>query len=126
MKKILLVDDDADLRDAIKTVLGERFEIREADGEKTARKAVEGFIPDLIVLDVMMESTSTGFELARDFKKDGRLSQTKILMLTSVDAVTNIDFKAEAGNADWLPVDDYITKPLEPKLLLEKVNNLLG
>ena len=125
VKKILLVDDDADLRDAIKTVLEKKYEVKEAGGRDDAGRALDKFTPNLIILDVMMDTTSTGFELAREFKNDARLSGTKILMLTSVDSVTNIDFKSEAGNADWLPVDDYLTKPIEPKVLLEKVNNLL-
>lgn len=126
VKKILLVDDDADLRDAMKTVLGDRFEIREADGKQAALETARAFKPDLMILDVMMETTSTGFELAREIKQDSQFSAAKILMLTSVDSVMNIDFKREAGDKEWLPVDDYITKPLEPRLLLEKVNNLIG
>jgi hypothetical protein len=42
-----------------------------------------------------------------------------------VDEVTNIDFKSAAGDEEWLPVDDYMTKPLEPKLLISKVETLL-
>ena len=70
----------------------------------------------------MMESVSAGFELAREIKKAA--NPPKILMLTGVDKEVNIDFKAEAGNADWLPVDDYLTKPVVPKTLIEKVQLL--
>ncbi|HEQ72511.1 MAG TPA: response regulator [Spirochaetia bacterium] len=125
MKKILLIDDDADLRDAVKTVLESSYMISEAGGKDQARAALKKETPDLVILDVMMETTSTGFELAREIKNDPASKNIKILMLTSVDDVTHIDFKSEAGNADWLPVDDYLTKPIEPKLLLEKVNNLI-
>jgi DNA-binding response OmpR family regulator len=125
VKKILIVDDDADLREAITTVLQNRYEMKEAGGRDEALQALSGFHPDLIILDVMMDTTSTGFELARELRADKRVANVKILMLTSVDEVTNIDFKSAAGDEEWLPVDDYMTKPLEPKLLISKVETLL-
>jgi DNA-binding response OmpR family regulator len=125
VKKILIVDDDADLREAIRTVLQNRYEMKEAGGRDEALQALSGFHPDLIILDVMMDTTSTGFELARELRADKRVVNVKILMLTSVDEVTNIDFKSAAGDEEWLPVDDYMTKPLEPKLLISKVETLL-
>jgi DNA-binding response OmpR family regulator len=126
VKKILIVDDDADLREAIKTVLQNKYEIKEAGGKDEALQALSGFHPDLIILDVMMDTTSTGFELSRELRGDKRIANVKILMLTSVDEVTNIDFKSAAGDAEWLPVDDYMTKPLEPKVLISKVEMLLS
>jgi len=126
VKKILIIDDDADLREAIKTVLAPFYEIREAEGRESALKVLKDYQPHLIILDVMMDTTSTGFELAREFRQDSRLKDTKLLMLTSVDSVMNINFKAEAGDPTWLPVDDYLTKPLQPKILLDKIQNLIA
>ncbi|MBN1523604.1 MAG: response regulator [Spirochaetales bacterium] len=126
MKKILIVDDDADLRDAIRTVLEDTYTIEEADSKQAAYSILEKFTPDCIVLDVMMEVYSSGFELAREIKNDVRFPNVKILMLTGVDKEMNIDFKSEAGNSEWLPVDDYLQKPLEPKTLREKIANLVG
>ena len=123
MKKILIVDDDADLRDAIKMVLAGKYEVKEAGNKPEAQAAFESFKPDLVVLDVMMDTNSAGFELAREMKADSAL--TKILMLTGVDQAMDIDFKSEAGNADWLPCDDYLSKPVVPKTLLEKVKGLI-
>jgi DNA-binding response OmpR family regulator len=124
MKKILIVDDDADIRDAIVTVLSTKYELRQADGKTQAIATLKTFTPDLVILDVMMESVSAGFELAREIKQSA--SSPKILMLTGVDKEMNLDFKTEAGNADWLPVDDYVTKPVVPKTLIEKIALLLG
>jgi DNA-binding response OmpR family regulator len=124
MKKILVVDDDADIREAIIAVLSKEYECKEADGGASARNALSTFAPDLLILDVMMESMSTGFDLARQVRKQSPLS--KILMLTGVDKEVNIDFKSEAGNPDWLPVDAYLSKPVVPKVLAEKVKALIG
>jgi two-component system alkaline phosphatase synthesis response regulator PhoP len=126
VKKILIVDDDPDLRDAIKMVLKNNYEITEAGSRDEVFQVLNSIQPDLIILDVMMDTTSTGFELSRELRKDEQLKNLKILMLTSVDEVTNIDFKSAAGDADWLPVDDYLTKPIEPKILISKVEALLS
>jgi DNA-binding response OmpR family regulator len=124
MKKILVVDDDPDIRDAIATVLKTAYQIEKAGSGTEALKQLSTFTPDLVILDVMMETNSTGFDLARQIKKQP--SPPKILMLTGVDKEMNIDYKAESGNADWLPVDDYLTKPVVPKTLLEKIGALIG
>lgn len=123
MEKILIVDDDADLREAIESVLSGKYEVRTADGKASALALLQTYTPALVILDVMMETTSSGFELAREIKS--RAPAPRILMLTGVDKEMGIDFKSEAGDAAWLPVDDYITKPLQPALLLEKVAALV-
>jgi DNA-binding response OmpR family regulator len=124
MKKVLIIDDDADLRDAMKTILRSSYELREAGSRTAALETLKSFVPDLVLLDVMMESNNAGFELAREIRNNPKLSKVKILMITNVDNEMKMDFKSEAGNKDWLPVDDYIVKPVEPKTLLSKVKAL--
>lgn len=125
MKKILLIDDDPDLREVMNAVLSPHYDLELADSKEAGYKMLENSIPDLIVLDVMMESYDSGFEMCRELKNSDKYKDIRILILTSVDKRMNIDFKAEAGDPDWLPADDYISKPVEPKELLEKVENLL-
>ena len=66
----------------------------------------------------------------RKLYESGRLglpySDLKILMLTSVDEETKIDFKSLAGDPDWLPVDDYVSKPVELGEFAAKVEALIG
>lgn len=125
MKKVLIIDDDMDMREVMKVVLGKKYEIKEAGSKKDGLKALTAYIPDLIILDVMMESIKAGFEMAREVKQDEKLKDVKILMLTNIDNEFKINYQAEAGDADWLPVDDYMVKPVEPKTLLNKVDKLL-
>ncbi len=125
MKKILIIDDDADLRFMMKTVLSSKYELREAGGKKEGQSALKAFSPDVVILDVMMETDSAGFELAREIKSDKNHKGVKILMVTNIDKKAHLDFKSEAGNPNWLPVDDYIVKPLEPQTLLSKVAKLV-
>jgi CheY-like chemotaxis protein len=127
MKKVLIIDDDPDIREVIKTILDEdKYELREAGSREEGAVAVKDFIPDLVVLDVMMERHDSGFELAREIKNDASTKDAKILMLTNVDNEMQMDFKATAGDPDWLPVDDYIVKPITPSEFLPKVEKLLG
>jgi two-component system phosphate regulon response regulator PhoB len=125
MKKILIIDDDSALRDVMKTVLSSRYELREAGSKAEGLALLKTFMPDLVMLDVMMESANAGFEAAREIKSDKKFKNVKILMITNVDRETSIDFKSEAGDKAWLPVDDYIVKPLDPKTLISKVQKLI-
>jgi two-component system, OmpR family, alkaline phosphatase synthesis response regulator PhoP len=125
MKKILIIDDDADLREIMKTALGGHYEIREAGSGLEGEPLAVSFHPDLVILDVMMESTTAGFDLARSLKGKPALKGCKILMLTNIDNELQINYKAEAGDPDWLPVDAYLVKPLDPRGFQEKVGALL-
>ena len=126
MKKILIIDDDADLREIMKTALGREYQIREAGSGEEGEKTALTFVPDLVVLDVMMESITAGFDLARTLKGIPALKDCRILMITNIDNELQINYKAEAGDPDWLPVDDYIVKPVDPMGLKAKVDSLLA
>jgi CheY-like chemotaxis protein len=126
MKKVLIIDDDPDIREVIKTILEDKYELYEAGSREEGTTALKENTPDLVVLDVMMERHDSGFEMAREIKSDAQLKHAKILMLTNVDNEMKMDFKGTAGDPDWLPVDDYIVKPITPSDFLPKVEKLLG
>lgn len=125
MKKILIVDDDPEIRLVMKTALSAHYELREAGSKKEAIKVLTVFSPDLVLLDVMMETETAGFELAREIKDNAKFKNAKILMMTNIDKESNLDFKSEAGDPAWLPVDDYVVKPVGPKALIAKVKKLI-
>ena len=126
MKKVMIIDDDADIREVLSTILEGKYILQEAASAEEGLNALKEFKPDLAILDVMMERHDAGFELARTIKGEPELKDIKILMLTSVDQELNMNFKKEAGKSDWLPVDDYICKPVDPKGFLPKVEGLIG
>ena len=126
MKKILIIDDDPDIREILAVILEGSYEIKEAASREEGTSALAEFVPDLVILDVMMEIYDSGFELAREIKNDERLKDVKILISTNVDNEMKMDFKKTAGDQDWLPVDDYIVKPINPKGILAKVEKLIG
>ncbi|MFN7169630.1 MAG: PleD family two-component system response regulator [Candidatus Omnitrophota bacterium] len=126
MSKILIIDDDPDMVEAMRVVLeNKNYQVESASSGKEGLKKAREDKPDLIILDVMMENLDTGFEVSRDLKKDQILKDVPILMLTAIKERTGLGFEKEAGDKDWLPVDDYCDKPLKPDELVAKVEALL-
>jgi len=131
MKKVLLVDDDKDLVTDLEQVLRSNgYEVatafRAADGLRTAL----AFRPDVIVLDVMIENDTAGFEFAYLLRSDRESSRyrpikdTPILLVTAINQVTNFRFSLNE-KASFLPAGvEMVTKPIPIDLLLAKVQQL--
>ncbi|MFH1783420.1 MAG: response regulator [bacterium] len=126
MKKILIVDDDVDIMKSMKIVLESKgYKVISASSGEEGLKKIKQKTPDLIILDVMMETGDKGFDVAREIRKEEEYKNIPILMLTAIKERTGWDFKKEAGDETWLPVDDYCDKPLKPDELISKVDILL-
>jgi CheY-like chemotaxis protein len=82
--------------------------------------------PDLFILDVMMSTWHDGFEMSRELKKDPQFKDIPILILTAVKERTGLGFKSTAGDPEWLPVDGFLDKPVEPEILLSEVTHILS
>ncbi len=125
--KILIVDDDLDLTKALKVTLeSENYSVVTASDRAEGMEKVKAERPNLVILDVMMAMWEDGFEMARELKKDSRfVKNIPILMLTGVKGKTGIDFKSTAGDPTWCPVDGFLDKPVDPKVLLAEVRKLL-
>lgn len=125
-RKILIVDDDPDILAAIGAVLEARnYEIATArDGEEgLARLKKEK--PDLMILDLLMPRKD-GFAVCKELKDPrwSKYSDMPILILTSVrEEVSRRRYELETGLS--LDVDDYVEKPIDPFLLVERVENLM-
>jgi CheY-like chemotaxis protein len=92
--------------------------------------AIERFVPDLIILDVIMEDFVAGFRVVSELRADprgryARYSSIPIVMLTSVTTKTQIDFAERVGTA-LLPVDVFIEKPVKPADMLAIVESTLA
>jgi DNA-binding response OmpR family regulator len=125
MTKILCIDDDHDVIEFCKIALESKgFDVATAnDGTEGYDKAVN-FKPELIILDVMMSNTTEGFHTAYKFRQNEELKFTPILMFTSINQEFNYNFSKEK-DGEFLPVDDFVEKPISAKVLLEKVEKLL-
>ncbi|HUS73618.1 MAG TPA: response regulator [Sedimentisphaerales bacterium] len=124
---ILIIDDDPDFVQITKTILETKQYI-----VSCAYNADEGFAkleegaPDAIILDIMMGRGAEGFIFARKLRKNPRFARIPILMLTSMREQTGFDFPGERIHPKFLPVDEYVEKPIESHALLEKIEQLLA
>ena len=125
--KIMIVDDDPDYINVVKTILEKEQYVVVSAGDKTeGMEKIRAEKPDLAILDVMMDAWQDGFEMSRQLKKDPELKNIPVLMLTAVENRTGIGFKSTAGDPTWLPVDVFLDKPVEPDILLSEVKKLLS
>src|SRR5689334_46315 len=125
MANLLIVDDDPDFASSVATVcesLGHQVQV--VHSTQKALAAVAERRPDAIVLDVMFpEDPSGGFHLAREIRR--RFSDLPILMLTAVNQQFPLGFSDKDIDPKWLPVTDFLEKPVDFNLLRDKVTQLL-
>jgi DNA-binding response OmpR family regulator len=125
-KKILIIDDDKDYGDALRLVLENNgYAVIHALNIQDGRASVEKDPPDLIILDVMMEKHTDGFDLCADLKNDQVCSMIPIIMVTAVTEKTGFKFSPET-DGEYLQANDYISKPVTVSVLLSRVNKLLS
>ena len=125
--KIVIADDDPDIRVSLQAILeSQQYTVVTAVDKTDGLEKIRAEKPDLAILDVMMSTWEDGFEMSRELKKDPQFKDMPILMLTGIKNETGIDFKSTAGDPTWCPVDAFLEKPIEPDLLLAEVAKLLS
>jgi len=122
VSKILIVDDDPDIQEMCSLVLTkEGFDVVCASNRAEGFKTIAAGAPDLLILDVMMEEPDDGLTMARQLRREG--FEKPIIMLTSVNAAMGLQIDRDD---EIVPVDKFQAKPVEPKVLIAEVNELLG
>ena len=124
-KTILVIDDDIDLVEIIRVTLeNEGFEVIDAQNGKRGVALAREKIPDLILLDVMMSQVDEGFQVAYELKGEAATQEIPILMLTAVADQTGYAFDP-AKDQDFLPVNEFLEKPVSPRKLVDVVRKHL-
>lgn len=121
-KSILLIDDDDVFVEAVSAVLESIYRVRRAANGKEGLEMVAAQRPDLIILDVMMDYLSEGFDVARTLRSDLDTATIPIIMLTGVDQVYNLRMEVDES---WVPCERYLEKPVSPVELLQQVAEVL-
>ncbi len=160
-KTILLVDDDVDIINVVKTILEhEGYSIITANGKNEAIEILKNTKPDLAILDVMMSTQYEGFELAKEIVENDTLGfpvimQTSIEVFESFDSdvlglakqyrakmeskdlevilvqerntgKAGIDYRGADGKVSWIPVNGFISKPVNSKILIPEIKRILN
>jgi len=120
MKKILIVDDQKEVRELVELTLktGD-YQIFQAKNGQDAINVGEDEIPDLIIMDIMMPGEIDGLEATRALKSNLQTKDIKIIMLTARGQTADLKKGAEAG------ADGYFIKPFSPLDLIKKVEEIL-
>lgn len=124
-KKVLVIDDDNDFVESIVNLLEARgYDVTSASNGQEGVEKAEAQKPDVILLDVMMTTKDEGFNVARKLNEIEGLKGTPIIMVTGVRKEMNLPFGFEPDET-WLPVKEFLEKPVKPETLLNAISNAL-
>lgn len=119
-EKILIVDDDIDTLKLVGLILQRQgYDVRVASSGAQALAMIQGDLPDLLLLDIMMPEVD-GYEVARQLRTDPQTAEIPIIMFT---AKTQLDDKVAGFEAG---ADDYLTKPTQPRELLAHIKAVMA
>jgi CheY-like chemotaxis protein len=129
MKRIYVIDDDRNIVESIRIVLeAHGYAVTAQYDEKDVVANIVASKPDVVILDVMFpEDPGAGFNIARELRGDKRTAKVPILMLSAINekGVYAGTFSNKDRDEAWLPVDKFIEKPIQPKQLLQHVEDAL-
>jgi len=124
MAKIMVVDDDPDFAEITRLVLlAHGYEVSTASNGEQALRMMQQERPDLVLLDVMMSSVLDGVSLSHTMNADPALKRVPIIMISSIAS------SPAAGmfpTDEYLPIDAWLSKPVQPQELLSKVAQYLN
>ena len=132
--KILVVDDDPDIVESIRLVLESAgYQVESASTIEEGFEKVESWRPDLILLDIMMPDGTEGFHFVWKLRNQypDEVKDTPILVLSAIHSTTRLRFYPEQSDGtyepgEYLPVQGFIDKPVEPSTLLKEIEKVLS
>ena len=123
--KIVIVDDNTDYLFTMKTFLSRNgFEVETAPDGQTGIDLIRKERPDLILLDVMMETTFSGFEVCRQIRNDSELKSIPIIGITGMEDELGLKFD-KYDDEDYFSPDAFFDKPVDKDALLQKIKDLI-
>lgn len=131
--KILIVDDDKDLVVALRVALESKgYRVASAHDLPAGLEAAAAERPDCIVLDIMMPHSTEGFHFVWRMRQQGEayFKNVPIIVLSAIHEKTELRFYPDSSDGtyqagEFLPVQDFVDKPVDPALLLERIDRAL-
>lgn len=124
MTKILIVDDDPDFVEITRLVLERAgYQVLQAGSGEEGYANAKREQPDLVILDVIMDSILDGVATSQRMHDDPALQHLPIIMVTSI---ANTDYAALFPTDEYIHIDAFLSKPITPAALLQQVERLLG
>jgi len=124
--KIMMIDDDPDFVEGIKSILEKAdYTVDVAYNPKTGFEQLQAKEYDLLLLDIMMGRGAEGVALARKIRKDPKLRDMPVLIITGLREQIAFLFPGQSVHPHFVENDEMLEKPVEPQLLLEKVSTLI-
>jgi CheY-like chemotaxis protein len=124
MANVLVVDDDPDFVKVTTKVLERAGHtvVSAASGAK-ALQAMRQDTPDVVLLDIMMSYILDGLDVSREMAEDPKLKDVPVIMVTSL---TGVKGSAMFPTDEYVPVDEWLSKPVDPETLLKRVEGALA
>ncbi|MFZ5915944.1 MAG: response regulator [Chloroflexota bacterium] len=124
MPKILIVDDDPDFVLICRTVLvAEGYQVCEAANGTEGLEAMRRERPDLVLLDVMMSTTLEGVDVSKEMKAEPDLKDLPVVMISSI---ATTEYASDFPDDERIPIDAWLSKPIQPAVLLKTVRRFIN
>jgi len=132
--KILMVDDDRDLVTTLRMVLEQAgYRVVSAPDAEQGMVQAEAERPDLILLDIMMPNATEGFHFVWKLRRrtEAYFQKVPVVVLSAIHSTTDLRFYPDSGDGtyragEFLPVQDFVDKPVDPTQLLERIGRALA
>jgi DNA-binding response OmpR family regulator len=125
-KKIVIIDDDPEICDAMSDILSQNgYQVFTALDTRKGHQLFVDTRPDLLILDIMMETMDEGLNFATEVKKNDGVFGVPILIVSARPPVENGYGRALDEDLDWIHADIFMEKPVEPEKLIHNVKLLV-
>ncbi|MEI7436802.1 MAG: response regulator [bacterium] len=127
MARIMIIDDDVELANNTAALIRRQgHEVSMLHTTDDAVRKVAEYKADLVILDVMFpDNPVAGFDLARQIRRMKDIKDLPIILLTGINQDFPMDFSSHDIDPDWMPVQDFMEKPVKVEVLLEKMSRLM-
>lgn len=125
-KTVLLIDDDADVHEVVRMILEPRgYKVECALTGPLGLEATRRVKPDVVLLDIMLDTPSEGFHIAYTLRNDDELKKIPIVIVSSIGKKMGIDYAKDLGT-EYVPANQFIEKPFDAETLVRAIDQAIA